>query len=252
MSTGTGKLPLGRGVKLLTEQQGIIALEKPAGVRSHPNKPGIDKQSLLAAPYDKEQQAYILEDGEGGKPRLIHLLHRLDGPTSGVILLAEDVAVAGAIREAFRENSVHKTYYAVTPILPSLRPVWEDNLSRNEDGGKIRVIAGRGGLPAVTHVKQLKARRTTPKLMLLKLEPKTGRTHQLRIQCAHRRIAILGDATYGHFVMNRRIAEVFGVKRLCLHAGEIELVVYVEGRKIAFKAKSKLPDEFEVFFSDRS
>lgn len=248
MNAATGKLPLGRGVKWLKAQHGIIALEKPAGIRSHPNKPGVDKQSLLAAPYDKEQQAYILEAEEGGKPRLVHLLHRLDAPTSGVILLADDAAVANAVREAFRQNKVQKTYYAVTPILPSLRPAWEDKLSRNEEGGKVRVVAGRGGLPAITHVKQLKARRTTPKLMLLKLEPKTGRTHQLRIQCAHRRIAILGDTTYGHFVMNRRITEVFGVKRLCLHAGEIEVTVSLAGRKLAFKAESALPEEFDIFF----
>ena len=66
---------------------------------------------------------------------------------------------------------------------------------------------------------------------MLRLEPKTGRTHQLRVQCALRGMPIIGDKTYGDFNFNRKIARASKVDRLCLHAGEIEFSIKINNKK---------------------
>jgi 23S rRNA-/tRNA-specific pseudouridylate synthase len=83
------QLPLGPGVRVVRREGPLLALDKPEGVRSHPNEPGVvDVLALLAAPYDLDGEFYRLDGME------IHLLNRLDAPTSGLILISLDAAVA--------------------------------------------------------------------------------------------------------------------------------------------------------------
>jgi tRNA pseudouridine65 synthase len=104
----------------------LVALDKPAGVLSHPNPNSAsppsasaatgakgsvlnaDKRALLTLPYDCKREAYVTDDGTGS----IFLLNRLDSATSGVILLASDEGVARDIKEQFRQRLVKKTYIA--------------------------------------------------------------------------------------------------------------------------------------------
>jgi 23S rRNA pseudouridine955/2504/2580 synthase len=78
-------------------------------------------------------------------------------------------------------------------------------------------------------------------LAIIRLQPQTGRTHQLRVQCALRGISIVGDKNYGDFTFNRKIARATKVDRLCLHAGEIEFKLVVDGVTINFFADSPIP-----------
>jgi tRNA pseudouridine65 synthase len=84
-------------------------------------------------------------------------------------------------------------------------------------------------------------------LALLQLEPRTGRSHQLRVQCAKRQLPIVGDQTYGDFPRNRQFAKLTGAKRLFLHSSETTFDYEFAGRKQAFRATAPLPDEFEKF-----
>jgi tRNA pseudouridine65 synthase len=79
---------------------------------------------------------------------------------------------------------------------------------------------------------------------LIELTPRTGRSHQLRVQCAHRRLPIVGDATYGDFGGNRALAKETGVKRLCLHSHETRFDYEHEGRAVKFVATAPTPAEF--------
>lgn len=90
----------------------------------------------------------------------------------------------------------------------------------------------------------LKTRRADRPLSLLQLEPKTGRSHQLRVQCAKRHLPIVGDATYGDFVANRAFAKATGQKRLFLHSYETRFHYEFSGRDYEFHAKAPLPAEF--------
>lgn len=234
------KVPLGKGVKVIAQDPcGLFALDKPAGVKSHPNKPGIDPLSVIKAPYDMKEECYLLENGEK-----IYLLNRLDSPTSGVILLSGNREVAAIVKKLFKERKVTKEYLAVVKGGPgNNKMVWKDMLSKEKRGDQVRVMEGED-LTAETEVEVVERITGTPKLTLLKLTPKTGRTHQLRIQSAKRKMPIIGDKTYGDFGLNRVMGQKLGTKRLFLHSSRTMLSFEYGGNLVIFKAETGIPEEF--------
>lgn len=234
-------LPLGPGVVVLKHHAtGIIALDKPAGILSHPNGPEDESRSLLTAPYDAGRECYQLPDGTEA-----HLIHRLDSPTSGVILLASDAKVASDLRRRFLTREVEKTYLALVFGVPRRRQeLWQDNLHIRREHGQLRTQAGRSGEAAACDMRQVQIITGVPVLTLLELSPHTGRTHQLRVQCQKRRLPIVGDTTYGDFAKNRAFAQKSGLNRLFLHAGKIRVPLQTRGRQDFFEAISTLPDSF--------
>jgi 23S rRNA pseudouridine955/2504/2580 synthase len=232
------ELPLGPGVKLLQRDgNGLAALDKPAGILSHPNAGRESGRALLQADYSLEGEYY-----QWGAGRL-HLLNRLDSATSGVILAASDPALAEAIGRHFRAKAVGKVYQALVfgrPRAPA--EIWRDRLSVEKRAGHIRT--GPGRIPAES---AMKVERSGPGLALLRLEPRTGRSHQLRVQCARRGLPIVGDQTYGDFRRNREFAGRTGSKRLFLHSLETSFDYEFNGRTFHFEARSPLPPEFSAF-----
>jgi 23S rRNA-/tRNA-specific pseudouridylate synthase len=230
------------GARLILEKNGLLALAKPEGVRSHPNEAGkVDPGAILAAPFDAEGEFYKLGDG-----RRLHLLHRLDAPTSGVLLFARDETLAKAVRALFAAHAVRKRYLAlVFGEGPRFPQVWRDRLKTVRGKGGARTIVGSGDLAEVS-VRTLATGKAENGMLLslLALEPATGRTHQLRVQCASRRLPIAGDATYGDFALNKRFAKELGVKRLCLHSERIALELEEGGRKTSFSAECPAPEFF--------
>jgi len=225
-------MKLHEGVEVISiSPAGLWAFDKPAGVLSHPNGMGDIDQSLIEAPYDFDEEAFVTEEG------LFYLLHRLDGPTSGVILGTPHAALARDIKELLRARKVKKTYLAVVAGHPKKdREMWIDKLqkTKTKDGRGVRGEAVGGGAPAETQMYLMrKFGKPTPS-SLLELHPLTGRTHQLRIQCARRGMPIIGDGTYGDFQMNRALK----AKRLLLHAQKIEIPA------LNYYAECEVPKEF--------
>ncbi len=239
-------LPLGRGVELLeSDSNGVAALAKPAGVLSHPNKAGEEPRSLLNAPYAFDGEYYELGPSAGGAGRL-WLLNRLDSATSGVILAVSDEALASVIRAQFRRKQVHKVYLAlVFGKPPKQTDVWKDRLAVDRRGGKIRTSAG--AIPSESRMSVLRQGASHAPVSLIRLEPRTGRSHQLRVQCARRGLPIVGDQTYGDFARNREWAKKTGIKRLFLHSLETHFDYDFAGRSHTFAAKAPLPPEFEAY-----
>lgn len=238
-------LPLGRGFALLThDDAGLAAFAKPAGGLSHPNTPRDQPRSLLDAAYVTDGEYFQWTDA-AGEIRRLWLLNRLDGATSGVILAASSAGLAGEIRRMFQLKQVRKVYNALVFGAPAGSPqVWRDRLAVQKKGGVVRAGAG-GNIPAEAVMTVLRQqRRASPPLALIQLEPRTGRSHQLRVQCARRRLPIVGDATYGDFAANRAFARTTGEKRLFLHSLETSFDYAFGGRTRHFGAKAPLPPEF--------
>lgn len=235
-------LPLGKGVSLLAcDANGLAALCKPAGVLSHPNEAGEEGRSLLAARYDLARERY---EWAGGA---LWLLNRLDSATSGVVLAAAGGPLAEAVREQFRRREVRKGYRALVFGVPRTpRELWRDRLAVERRGGRIRSSAGAGAR-AESAMRLLRAGRREPRVSLLALEPRTGRSHQLRVQCARRGLPIVGDQTYGDFASNRAFARASGMRRLFLHSLSAEFDYAYAGRTFAFSAEAPLPPEFEAW-----
>ena len=147
----------------------------------------------------------------------------------------------------FARSQVSKKYVALIRGrgLRTPRGTWQDQMSKSKGpGGGVRSETG-AGVPAVTvYAWQRSAGGTLP-LSLIQLEPRTGRTHQLRVQTAAHGHPILGDRTYGDFEFNKAVGTARGFKRLFLHAQSTQLSFDWQGAKVDFKASSPMPAEFE-------
>ena len=220
-----------------------MAFAKPAGVLSHPNTPRDEPRSLLTYAYDPQRECFVWRDAGASALRL-WLLNRLDSATSGVILAASDEDLARTIKGQFARRHVHKIYQALVFGSPrAQQEVWRDRLAVDKRGGVIRTGTA-GNVPAEAHCSVLQRRMGEFPLALVQLDPKTGRSHQLRVQCALRSLPVVGDQTYGDFRRNREFARQTGLKRLFLHSLETSIGYELAGRKFSFTASASLPDEF--------
>ena len=242
-------LPLVGGVVPLGHDgNGMGALAKPAGVLSHPNERGQDRgRALLDAEYDLEAECFVWTDKASGDPRRLWLLNRLDSATSGVILVAADGRLAADVKAQFQRKAIAKTYVALVFGAPRVpRETWRDRLAVDRKGGVVRSSAAGGHIPAESDCRVLRAAHGAQPLALLELKPRTGRTHQLRVQCAKRQLPIVGDQTYGDFRRNREFAKATGLKRMFLHSLETQVRYSWAGRDHSFSARAELPAEFEA------
>jgi 23S rRNA-/tRNA-specific pseudouridylate synthase len=248
-TTGAGDfwtaLPLGRDVQVLNhDAHGLAALNKPAGVLSHPNEPADEPRALLTARYRVDGEYF--EWSDGGTTRRLWLLNRLDSATSGVILAAASAALATEIRAQFKRKLVRKVYFALVFGVPRQpMELWRDLLAVDKREGRIRTAAA-GHVPAECRMTTVRPGRSMPRVSLIKLEPRTGRSHQLRVQCAKRQLPIVGDQTYGDFPANRAYAKEHGTKRLFLHSAETSFEYEFRGTRQGFAARAELPREFEA------
>lgn len=239
--------PLGRGVELLVrDANGLAALSKPAGVLSHPNEARDQPRCLLTTHYDAAAECYVWTAEGAAKTTRLWLLNRLDSATSGVILVAAEEALAGEIRAQFKRKQVAKIYQALVFGKPP-KPVelWRDFVAVQKKGGRIRTAADAGRVPAESRMTVVRSRGVGEGAMaLIQLEPRTGRSHQLRVQCAKRHLPIVGDQTYGDFGRNREFAKRTGEKRLFLHSLATRFDYTWNGKTHSFAAKAPLPPEF--------
>ena len=237
--------PLGSAVRVLTlAPGGLVAFDKPVGVLSHPNMQSEQPRALLTCPYTIATECFRWTDA-AGKEQTLWLLNRLDSHTSGVILGTRDKGQAERIRALFREKHIEKTYHALVFGKPSQSSmVWKDRLDIQKRGGQVRVKAG-DGIPSESQVQVLRQKRDGAfPLALIELTPRTGRSHQLRVQCGHHHMPIVGDATYGDFGANRAFAKATGVKRLCLHSHQTRFDYEHGGKIVKFCATAPTPAEF--------
>ncbi|HVS52104.1 MAG TPA: RNA pseudouridine synthase [Opitutaceae bacterium] len=242
-------LPLGRDVTpLARDDNGLAAFAKPAGVLAHPNERGDEPRSLLNARYDLEREFFEWSPSGGGATQRLWLLNRLDSATSGVILATSGEALAAEIRAQFKRKQVRKIYHALVfgaPRQPA--ELWRDLLAVEKRAGRIRTAAHAGHVPAECRMTVVRIGRGEPRFALLRLEPRTGRSHQLRVQCAKRGLPIVGDQTYGDFARNRAFAKQVETKRMFLHSTETTFDYEWNGRRWHFAAAAPLPEEFEKF-----
>lgn len=162
------------------EDEHILAVDKPAGMLIHPSRGKNDGTlaNLVAGYYRRT-----------GQKSAFHPVTRLDRDTFGIVLLAKN-AHAHAL---LQQSDLQKTYHALTFGGPDDdKGVIEAPIARRPLPSLLRFISPEGK-SSVTEYRVLRR----GEICLLALRPVTGRTHQLRLHCAHMGFPILGDPQYG-------------------------------------------------------
>lgn len=180
-----------------------IAIDKPSGLPSRP-APGHASSAL------RQLEAWLGDDARPG------VVHRLDRDTSGLLLFSLSPRGHRALVTAFGMHAIRKEYVAWVVGAPRPRRGTIDlSLARNSSG---RVVVDSRGARAVTRYETLKRQGGFSKV---RLEPTTGRMHQLRVHLAARGTPILGDAIYGVRIKGVRLR--LHARRLVLPAAITEL-----------------------------
>ncbi|MDB6117258.1 MAG: pseudouridine synthase [Verrucomicrobiaceae bacterium] len=219
---------------ILFEDKHLIMVNKPHGVLSHPNPkddPGAPPRCAFDGRYDFETKCFHTPAG------LVWLIHRLDQDTSGVLLAAKDAKSAMACRRAFEEDQVRKTYVALT-VGGGFKPegVWLDHLATVRQKNKVRTAVDKTRRPNAEARFKLLGYSPTQRLSLLEVALVTGKTHQIRVQAASRQHPILGDDVYGDFDLNRKLRKELGLKRLFLHASQLQVLHPETGKVLTVDA----------------
>lgn len=200
----------------LYEDNHLLAANKPAGLPSQPDASGDAALDDLAKEYLREKYK---------KPGNIYLalLHRLDRPTSGIVLLARTEKAAGRMAELFRKRDIHKTYYAVVENAASLPDAGtaEDMLEPNQSGGMIVTRGAGKGDKARRAELAWKVLARTGARAVLAIDLRTGVKHQIRVQLAHRACPVVGDFRYGVKGAPARPEPVANGRAILLHAGRV-------------------------------
>ena len=179
----------GEEIDLLWEEHPCLVVNKPGGILSE-SPPGIDSLEDQVRAFLKRR-----ESNEGniylGRP------HRLDRPTSGAIVFARNSRATRRLSEQFQGRTVEKVYWAlVQGKLTRDRGRWEDYMRKIPDVARSEIVP-RDHPDARLAVLNYEVRRRDDFGTWLQIRLETGRTHQIRLQCATRGLPVLGDHDYG-------------------------------------------------------
>jgi 23S rRNA pseudouridine1911/1915/1917 synthase len=195
---GALESPQGRAVspdptaslRVLLVDPAFVAVDKPAGVPSHPRAGGETGTAANAIVARFPECAAASSD-----PREGGLCHRLDTGTSGVLLAARSPAAWTALRAALSAGGCEKTYLAEVTGAPPASGESSAAIGRSgRRGAQVRVDGGRNPLPAQTRWEVVERRAQTA---LLRVRLAKGRTHQVRAHLAAAGLPIVGDELYG-------------------------------------------------------
>src|SRR5262245_47209147 len=174
---------------ILLEDYHLLAVNKPAPLLTQAPA-GVPSLEAMVKDYIKQKYA---------KPAGVYLgvPHRLDRPVSGAIVFARNTKAARRLAEQFQKHEVEKLYWAM--VAGEVRPdegTWQDWLLKHSEEARTEKVEPEtpGAKPAALNYRVL---RRLPDATLLELRPRTGRSHQIRVQAAARGNPVLGDTLYG-------------------------------------------------------
>ncbi len=193
----------------------LLVVRKPAGMLVQGDRTG----NISLLDYGK---AYVKAAFNKPGDAFLGLVHRLDRPTSGVVVFARTSKAAARLSEQFRTQRVGKIYWALVEGKTPREGRMADRLLRAGPSSKI----SDNGREAVLGFRRL---RFEQGISWVEIRPKTGRHHQIRVQFAHRGHPVLGDLRYG-----ARIG--FPEKSLALHARALTLSHPTRREEMTFEA----------------
>ena len=190
---------------VLYEDNHLIAVNKKSGDITQGDKTGDIPLSEIVKDFLKKKYY---------KPGNVYLgtIHRIDRPTTGVIIYAKTSKALSRMNEKFRNNEISKKYWAIVKNkLPKQSDILENYLSKNNKKNKSFVTKEKDGKYSKLNYKIIKS---LDNYYLYEIKPETGRHHQIRVQLSNIGSPIKGDLKYGAKRSNKDAS-------ICLHAREI-------------------------------
>nr|WP_216603153.1 tRNA pseudouridine(65) synthase TruC [Vibrio coralliilyticus] len=231
---------------IVFQDEYFVAVNKPAGMLVH--------RSWL----DKHETQFVMQTLRDQIGQHVFPLHRLDRPTSGVLIFALSSDVASQVMPMFANHEMAKTYHAIVrgwieeagrldyALKVELDKIADKHASQEKEAQE--AITDYHTL-AKAEIPYSTGKFPTTRYCLMELKPLTGRKHQLRRHMAHLRHPIVGDTTHGDGKHNKLFREVYDSHRLLLHASSLEFVHPFTNQTVLIKAKvddtwQKICEEF--------
>jgi RluA family pseudouridine synthase len=170
---------------VIYEDNHLLVVNKPAGQLVQGDQTG--RGTLL-----EEARAWLKEKYAKPGKVFLGLVHRLDRPASGVVVLARTSKAAARLSEEIRSHRPRKLYWAKVAGEVPAEGSWNDRIERDEFSS--RIVAAPAGKEARLSYRRLAS---ADGVSLVEIALETGRHHQIRVQFAHRGFPILGDRRYG-------------------------------------------------------
>lgn len=209
---------------VLYEDDHLLAVDKPAGMLIHPSR------ATMTGTLANRVIAYYQKTGQNCA---FHPVTRLDRDTFGIVLLAKNSHIHALLNEQHNNGQLYKTYHALVFGSPSKEAGTIDApIARREKPSLLRFIS-QGGKPSVTQYRVLEK---MDGCSLLSLCPVTGRTHQLRVHCAHIGCPILGDPQYCT-PESQAFSQRMGLSRQALCARTLDLAHPITGAPLHLESK---------------
>ncbi|RJX67536.1 tRNA pseudouridine(65) synthase TruC [Vibrio sinensis] len=220
-------------LEIVYQDEYFVAVNKPAGMLVH--------RSWL----DRHETQFVMQTLRDQIGQHVFPLHRLDRPTSGVLIFALSSEVASQVMPMFANHEMKKTYHAIVrgwieeggtldyPLKVELDKIADKFASDEKEAQE--AVTDYQPLASV-EVPHSTGRFPTTRYCLMELSPHTGRKHQLRRHMAHLRHPIVGDTTHGDGKHNKLFRDVYDSHRLLLHASILEFVHPFSGETLTIKA----------------
>ena len=210
-----------RHIEIVYQDDCMVIVNKPAGLLVHRTDISNDREFLLQYVRDQIKQK-------------VHPVHRLDRPTSGLVIFALNRDALAKFTKIFTEHQVAKSYIAIVRGYVKDHEIIDYPLKNNVHGGS------GAQQTAITEYHKLAevelpcavGRYATARYSLVKISLKTGRTHQIRRHFAHIRHPLIGDTMHGDGEHNRFFREHFSCHRLLLMANELSFTHPITGKII--------------------
>lgn len=205
---------------IIYEDAKILVLNKPSGMAVHGGS-GINSGVIEALRELRQDLPYL------------ELMHRLDKETSGCLIIAKKRSALRILNNELADRQIHKTYIAILnkPWTGPKQQIVDVALQKNIlKSGERLVSVNQNGKSAKTTFKLLE---NYQEACMVEVNPKTGRTHQIRVHSAHLGHPIIGDKKYGDDSLEIIKQEK---PRLCLHASKISFTL--DGKEYTFQAET--------------
>jgi len=218
-------------LSIVHEDEALVVIDKPAGMVVHPaagNWSGTLLNGLL----------YRYGDAAAGLPRA-GIVHRLDKETSGLMVVARTLEAQTDLVRQLQARTVKRRYVAF--VWGNMAddgtidaPIGRDPRERT----RMAVVQSAAGKPARTHFRTIdRATWKGQPVSAIHCDLETGRTHQIRVHCAHAGHPLLGDPVYGHVRGRRSVTPLpNGFARQALHAWRLGLIHPLTGKDVHWRA----------------